>query len=121
MIIGGDTVHMVCGYAFLDEYTVLGDVGGMRGIYRFVISKSAHEKQIAMLAVGIVFVFAIRARRRLRCLHVAYSAGGINGDTFCGGNVAIESGGVGAVGSDIAEEDVFVDERVTGSGVGVNE
>ena len=56
----------------------------------------------------------------MRSLHVAYSAGWIDGDTFGGGDVAIESDLRTSTCRDIAEEDVFVDERVTGSRIRVN-
>ena len=57
----------------------------------------------------------------MRSLHVAYSAGWIDGNTFSSIRVTIERDGVCAMGSDIAEEDAAVGEGVTGSRVGVNE
>ena len=120
MVVGGDAVLMVGGHALGDEFAVFGDVGGMGSKETITtVTKSVHESQIAMLAVGIEFVFAVRARGRMRTLHVAYSAGGIDGDTFGGGDVAIESDVIRAMGSDIAEEYAAVCERVTDT-VGVN-
>ena len=121
MIVGGSTVHMVCGHARGDEFAVLGDIGGMGGKETItIVTKSVYESQIAMLAFCVEFVFAIRVRRREGTLHVSYPAGGINGDAFGGGGVAVERDVVSAMGSDIAEEDVAVCERVTGSRIGVN-
>ena len=121
VIIGRDAVLMIRGHALRNEFAVFGDIGGMGSKETFVPTKSISEKQIVLLAVGIVFDFAIRVRGRKRTLHVAYSAGWIDGDTFSSIRVTIERDVVGAMCSDIAEEYVTVCERVTGSGVGVNE
>ena len=120
MVVGGNTVHVVGGHALGNEFTVLGDVGGMRGIHRFVISKSIFKTQVPLLAIRVVLDFAVWIRIRMRSLRVSYSAGWVNGDTFSSIRVAIESDVVSAMGGDITEEDVAVCERVTGSRVGVN-
>ena len=120
MIIGGDAVLMIRGHALGDEFAVLSDVGGMRGKHRFVMTKSISEIPVALFTSSVA-AFGVRRVRGTGVLYVAYSAGGIDGDTFGGGDVAIESDVVRAMGSDIAKEDVFVNERVTGSRIGVNE
>ena len=112
VIIGGDAVLMIRGHARGDEFAVLGDVGGMRGKHRFVKSKSISEIPVALFTSSVA-AFRVRRVRGTGVLYVAYSAGGIDGDTFVGGDVAIESDGVCAMSSDIAEEYVTVCERVT--------
>ena len=102
MIIGGDAVLMVGGHARGDEFGMFGDVGGMGGKHRFVKSKSISEIPVALFTSAVA-AFRVRRVRGTGVLYVAYSAGGIDGDTFVGGDVAIESDGVRAMGSDIAK------------------
>ena len=111
MIVGGDAVHVVGGLALGDEFAVFGDVRGMRGKETFVMTKSISEIPVALFASSVV-AFGVRGVCGTGVLYVAYSAGGIDGDAFGGGEVAIESDVVRAVGSDIAEEDAAVDECV---------
>jgi len=109
MIIGRDAVLMVGGYAFRDEFAVLGDVGGMRSKETFVKSKSCSKILVTLFAPAIVS-FGVRRVRGTVGLHVAYSAGRIDGDTLGGGDVAIESDVVCAMGSDVPKEYVAVCE-----------
>ena len=119
VIIGGDAVLMIRGHALGDEFTVLGDVGSMRSQKTFVMTKSISEIPVALFTSAVV-AFGVRCGVCAGVLYVAYSAGGIDGDTFVGGDVAIESDGVCAMGSDITEEYVTVGKGVTDA-VGVNE
>ena len=112
MIIGGDAVHMVGGLALGDEFAVLGDVGSMRSQKTFVMTKSISEIPVALFTSAVV-AFGVRSGVCAGVLYVAYPAGGIDIDSFGGGDVAIERDGVRAMGSDIAEEYVAVGERVT--------
>ncbi len=118
MIIGGDAVHVVGGLALGDEFTVLGDVGSMRSQKTFVMTKSISEIPVALFTSAVV-AFGVRCGVCAGVLYVAYSARGIDGDTFVSGEVAVERDGVCAMGSDIAEEYIAVCERVTGSRIRV--
>ena len=102
VIVGGDAVLMIRGHALGDEFAVLSDVGGMRGKHRFVMTKSISEIPVALFTSSVA-AFGVRRVRGTGVLYVAYSAGGIDGDTFVGDEVAIERDGVRAMGSDIAK------------------
>ncbi len=120
MIVGGYTVHVVGSHAFGDEFAMLGDVGSVSSYKTFVMTKSISEIPVALFTSAVA-AFGVRRVRGTGVLYGAYSAGGIDGDPFGSFRVTIERDVVRAMGSDIAEEYVFVDERVTGSRIRVNE
>ena len=112
VIVGGDAVLMVGGHALWDEFPVLGDVGSLSSHKTFVMTKSISEIPVALFTSAVA-AFGVRRVRGTGVLYVAYPAGRIDGDTFGGGEVAVESDVVLAVGSDIAEEYAAVGEGVT--------
>ena len=111
MIIGRTAVNMVEDEPFGDEFAAFGDEGSLSSHETFVMTKSISEIPVALFASAVA-AFGVRRVRGTGVLYVAYSAGGIDGDTLGGGKVAVECNGVIAMGRDIAEEDAAVDECV---------
>ena len=112
MIIGRTAVYMVEDEPLWDEFAAFGDVGSLRSHKTYVVSKSISEIPIPLFASAVV-AFGVRCGVCAGVLYVAYPAGGIDGDTLGGGEVAVESDVVLAMGSDIAEEFAAVGKGVT--------
>ena len=112
MIIGRTAVYMVEDEPLWDEFAAFGDVGSLSSHKTFVMTKSISEIPVALFTSAVV-AFGVRCGVCAGVLYVAYPAGGIDGDTLGGGEVAVESDVVLAMGSDIAEEFAAVGKGVT--------
>ena len=112
MIIGRTAVYMVEDEPIGDEFAAFGDVGSLSSHKTFVMTKSISEIPVALFTSAVA-ALDVRRVGGIGVLYVAYPAGGIDGDTFGGGEVAVESDIVLAMGSDIAEEYAAVGEGVT--------
>ena len=112
VIIGRTAVYMVEDEPLRDEFAAFGDVGSLSSHKTFVMTKSISEIPVALFTSSVA-ALGVRRVRGTGVLYGAYPAGGIDGDTLGGGEVAVESDVVLAMGSDIAEEYAAVGEGVT--------
>ena len=109
VIMGRDTVHMVSSHALGDEFTMLGNIGGMRGYETFVTSESISKVLIPLFSPAVV-PFGVGCGVCAGELYVAFSAVRIDSDPFGGDDVTIERHFVRSMRRDIAEELRFVEE-----------